>query len=1105
MPPLAAGRFSPLLFAGVVFVYALAGWLGAQLAVPPSIVSPLFPAAGIGLAAVLLYGNRMGLAVWLGSTLFTLILGGDGNFSGRQWLTPFGIGAGAGLQAWFGAFLVRRYVGFPSALEQPGTILRFLLICGPVSCLVNATWSTPWLVALGSIPMAEAPFTWWTWWIGDAMGSIIATPILIALLSPRPTDWDQRRAGIIIPYLLAGLFMVLALQQASTRETATLRTQFDRDTSIQAQLLRSRFDEQLTILQSVERHLTASPQVSRESFRLFTAPWFERYPGMAVVGWAEWSPRENLPDLAARMRRGDQPEFRVFDHEAGAPPRTSGKTDEYLVVLYAEPASFNARAIGLNLFSITPSTHAIAHTRQTGQPEASAALQLVQDPEKKLSIVVYQGVFQRDASTPPQFRGVVYTAFRLDDTLAAPLFSLPPGVELCLTDRTIATAPQRLAGSPGCESAKTRSVFQYDSPFPFAGRQWEIRFTTGPGYLAGHRSWESWSLLLAALLLLGLLGAFLLITTAHTHRIGMLVDQRTSELRRATARLEANQASLAHAQHIARLGSWVWEADATPGMTWSDELYRLLGLDPHQIEPSLELLASRLVPEERPGWESTLAELRAGRSSATLDTRLLDASGTPLLVHIELEASHQDDVLTRLVGTLQDVTSTREAEAHIHYLAHYDTLTGLPNRSLLRDRVNQALAAAQRQEHPLALLFIDLDRFKKVNDTLGHPIGDRLLTVAAERLRSCIRDEDTMARIGGDEFMLLIPHIDFPARAAVVARKIVDQFAQPFTIDEHELTVTVSIGIAVFPEDGTDFDTLVKHADTAMFSAKEGGRNTFQFFTAEMDVRAYERLLLENQLRRAVERNELALYYQPQIAAGSGRIIGAEALVRWRHPEKGLVPPIQFIPLAEESGLIVDIGNWVLREACRQQVAWRKAGLIIPRIAVNISALQFRRSGFVALVRRALAETGADPNGLELELTESALMEPTDDTERQLANLKDLGLSLSLDDFGTGYSNLAYLKRYPLDQLKIDRSFIRDLPADAEDAAITSATLSLGRSLGLTVVAEGVETPAQRDFVTNIGCHAMQGFLFSPPLPVAEFEAFVAEHRAAAIPAGKTA
>ncbi|MCE1242385.1 EAL domain-containing protein [Oryzomicrobium sp.] len=1105
MPPLAARRPSLPLLLGTALAYAVAGWLAVRLTARPEIVSPLFPSAGIALAAVLLYGNRLALAAGLGSLLLNLLLGWEHGYAGTQWLAPFAIAVGATLQARLGAALVRRYVGFPSTLEQVGTILRFLLLGCLAGCLLNPSWSVGWLLGLGILPKAEAPFAWWNWWIGDAMGTVIAAPILIALLSPRSADWDRRRLGIVLPFLLAGFFMTLALLQATSREVDNLYAQFERDTRVQAQLLRSRFTEQITVLRSVERHLTTSPEVSRDSFHMFTAPWFEHYPGMAVIGWAELTSAASLPALERRMLV-EHPQFRLYDRGSrDTEPHTPASADEYLPVLYAEPTPFNTRAVGLNLLSIAPASQAIANTRLNGEPQASAALRLVQDPEQKLSVVVYQGVFQRPKFSRPRFVGVVYTAFRLDDTLANLVAALPAGVALCLTDRTVIASPQHLAGAPGCGTAAPGSPFVYETLFPFAGRQWEIRFTASPDYLATHRSWEPWTLLLGALLLMTLLGAFLLITTAHAQRIHLLVEQRTAELSQAKTVLETNRASLAYAQQIARLGSWSWEANAVPDMIWSDEMYRILGLEPGQAPPTLELLASRFLPDERAGWEATLAELRAGRASTTLDTRITDAEGRIRLVHLEIEARHRNDVLVKLLGTLQDVTSSRETEAHIHYLAHYDTLTGLPNRSLLRDRVNQSLAAAQRQSHPMALLFIDLDRFKKVNDTLGHPIGDRLLGVAAERLRSCIRDEDTMARIGGDEFMLLLPHIDFPAQAAIVARKIVEQFSQPFIIDQHELTVTASIGIAVFPEDGTDFDTLVKHADTAMFSAKESGRNTFQFFTAEMDARAYERLLMENQLRRAVERNELALYYQPQIAAGSGRIIGAEALVRWRHPEKGLVPPAQFIPLAEESGLIVELGNWVLAEACRQQVAWRKSGLPVPRIAVNISALQFRRSGFVTLVRRTLTQTGADPAGLELELTESALMEPTGDIERQLASLKELGLSLSLDDFGTGYSNLAYLKRYPLDQLKIDRSFIQDLPGDAEDAAITAATLSLGRSLGLTVVAEGVETPAQRDFVAGIGCHVMQGYLFSPPLPVSEFETFVTEYAASRTPTGKTA
>ncbi len=377
------------------------------------------------------------------------------------------------------------------------------------------------------------------------------------------------------------------------------------------------------------------------------------------------------------------------------------------------------------------------------------------------------------------------------------------------------------------------------------------------------------------------------------------------------------------------------------------------------------------------------------------------------------------------------------------------------------------------------------------NDSLGHPVGDQLLSAVARRLAGCLRENDFLARLGGDEFVVLLPRLSHREDAALVARKLIAALEQPVVMGEHELTVSVSIGIALHPDDGVDVNTLLKHADLAMYRAKDQGRNAYHYFLPDMDVRAMERLLLETALRRAVERGELRLHYQPQLRAHDGAVTGCEALVRWQHPELGLLPPAQFIGVAETSGIIHALGAWVLEQACRQQVAWAAAGHPLV-MAVNISALQFRQADFYGTVRRILEDTGINPAHLELELTESALMQLTPEVLERMHALRTLGLHLALDDFGTGYSSLSHLKRLPIRRLKLDRSFVEALPADLEDAAIASATLSLAQDLGMDVVAEGVESPAQVEFLTRRGCPMLQGHLFSEPLPAAEFDAWLA-------------
>ncbi len=439
--------------------------------------------------------------------------------------------------------------------------------------------------------------------------------------------------------------------------------------------------------------------------------------------------------------------------------------------------------------------------------------------------------------------------------------------------------------------------------------------------------------------------------------------------------------------------------------------------------------------------------------------------------------------LAHYIGIFSDISRQKEDQERINFLAYYDPLTRLPNRSLLADRFEYASALARRNARQLALMFIDLDRFKQVNDTLGHATGDDLLRVVGDRFGACIRDSDTLARLGGDEFIVLLTDLHAAADAGIVARKCLDVLSTPIVLGGHELSITPSIGIAAYPQDGTTLHDLIKSADTAMYVAKEGGRNTFQFYTGTMNAQICERALLEKELRQGIDRSEFLLHYQAQVDLDNGRIVGVEALVRWQHPQRGLLMPDRFIPVAEECGLIVALGDWILREACRQNARWQEAGLPAVRMAVNLSGAQLRNDGFFGVIGDALAESGMDPKWLELELTESLLIRDIERNLRLLADLKALGAHLAVDDFGTGYSSLSYLKRFPVDRLKIDRSFIHDLASDPDDRAIAATIIAMGHRLGLKVVAEGIETPHHLQFLREEGCDEGQGYLFGRPVP----------------------
>lgn len=557
-------------------------------------------------------------------------------------------------------------------------------------------------------------------------------------------------------------------------------------------------------------------------------------------------------------------------------------------------------------------------------------------------------------------------------------------------------------------------------------------------------------------------------------------------------------------------------------------LRALSGAIPDQM-PQVELLGA-LIGEEferfatlnkihgQKGVSAAIRTIGATASEAT--TRRIQLLTTDLMVAGDARLARRNEeskrgsdlsVITAAVATLfnlgllgvvillvrREIKDRQHAEEVVKFAATHDPLTGLANRLLLTERANRALATSKSEGRRIAMLFIDLDRFKNINDTLGHEAGDRLLQNVANRLARCVRRSDTVARQGGDEFVVLIEAFEGPDDLAQVAEKILVEVAEPMTVYGREFQITASIGVSTSPVDGDDLQALLKNADIAMYRAKHQGKNTYQFYAEKMNPHSVERLELEAALRRALERDELTLHYQPKIQARTGRVTGIECLLRWQHPTIGSVPPDQIVPLAEETGLIVPIGKWALRTACLQARKWAEQGLPLLRMAVNLSARQFMSATLLDDVVGTLAETGMDPRWIEFEVTESVMMPEPEQAVKLLRKLKALGVRLTIDDFGTGYSSLAYLKRLPIDCVKIDASFVRGVPVDASDVAITDTILAMSRSLGLKVVAEGVETLDQVRFLERRGCDEMQGYYFSKPLPAEQLTVYLREHEVA--------
>ena len=576
-------------------------------------------------------------------------------------------------------------------------------------------------------------------------------------------------------------------------------------------------------------------------------------------------------------------------------------------------------------------------------------------------------------------------------------------------------------------------------------------------------------------------------------RLGDYRDQVESQhhsLEDKVTRLRSSQEQLANAQRLAHIGSW--HVDLETRELWgSNEFRTILGLaqDDKPIAP--ESVLDVIDPEDRAGLESGIDSCLREGATLRLDCRISLRDAAPRILRVQAQIRTDEDGRQSLLeGTVQDVTERERAEEQIRYLAYHDSLTGLGNRLLCRERLAIQITQARRLEEAVGVLFLDLDRFKRINDTLGHSLGDELLKEVANRLTVAVREtdfigrkeaRDSVSRLGGDEFTVVVTGIEDVQDLAKVARRILTTVTRPFELAGHEVAISGSIGIAAFPFDGEDVESILRNADAAMYHAKERGPNNYQFYAESMNEVALRRLILENKLRQGLERNEFELHYQPKVCVETGAMTGVEALVRWRDPETGLVPPGVFIPIAEETGLISPLGDWILREACRQIVEWREAGHPVP-VSVNLSTHQFRSGRLAEKILEILEESSIEPELLELEITESTLMHDEETVVADLEQLRSSGIRIAVDDFGTGYSSFAYLRRLPVDVIKIDRSFIVEIATNADDAALAASIIMMAKALRLRVIAEGVETGEQRDLLVTWGCDEIQGFLFSRPL-----------------------
>jgi diguanylate cyclase (GGDEF)-like protein/PAS domain S-box-containing protein len=811
------------------------------------------------------------------------------------------------------------------------------------------------------------------------------------------------------------------------------------------------------------------------------------------------------------------PDFQVTERSGGKLVPVAAR-DFYRVVDYVEPLAGNEAVFGFDSASFTDQNEALQRAVDTGLPSATNLTQLLLDKNGQRGFIVLMPIYRHGASLSDvearraAIIGDTAAVFRAHD-LVENVLSIAGLNQDGYTNLSLyagnvvddAHLVFRKGNPPSSERTGgllPKWLFSYHpdavrGEFNVAGKTWTMLVSANPIPLTANGT-ASLLILIAGILMSAFAAAYVQAFVVRSNRTQRLVVQRTAELQQLNDRLKHDIDVRKRTEDALRLRERAIQASANAIIIISAQIpdftieyvnpafERITGYAPDDVlGKSFRSLQSD--DWDQPGIEVIRTALRE-QTEAHVTLRNYRKDGTMFWNEIYVAPVRDPEgAVTHFVVTQYDITSTKRYEAELEFQANRDVLTGLANRNLLRDRLRQAIAYAERYGHPVWVMFVDLDRFKFVNDTLGHRAGDLLLNKVAERLLIAVRETDTAARLGGDEFALILPERSDERLSMTVVQRIMDTLSTPLVVEGHEFFVTCSIGVAAYPEDGADADTLIKHAEVAMYRAKEMGRNNFQFYTSAMNAAAIERLHIEGNLRSAIERNEFLLHYQPQVDLHTGRIFGMEALIRWKHPELGMVPPVRFIGLAEDTGLIVPIGKWVTRTACMQNKVWQEAGMGPLRVAVNFSPRQFYQEDMVQSVAAILEESGLDPKHLEIELTESLVMTDVDRATGIMRDLKALGVQLSIDDFGTGYSSLSYLKRFPIDVLKIDQSFVRDITIDPDDAAIVVSIISLAHSLRLKVIAEGVETYEQLAFLTDHGCDQMQGYYFSRPVPKEDF------------------
>lgn len=1116
-----------------IAAYILGAYIGHLFILAPIGASPIWPPAGIAFAMFLLYRHQVLPGIFLGSLIaqtYIFFNGSSASSIVNSLLLGSFISVGVCLQAVVGVYLIKRFVGENNPLIEDFCIIKFLTLSSVVACFTAACFGSIALFYSQIILASDLLSTWATWWIGDSIGVLIVTPLILIFLAEPHKLWKSRRNYVFYPLSMLLALVVVIFYYGNQQESSRIKTIFNYQTNLLHNTLANEVYSHIEINQILKSYFDNTDVITSENFQHFVKTILKQHDSVAAIEWIPYI------TTAQRAEFEDSLQIKIREADANHKMMLATEREYYFPIAYVEPLEGNERALGFDIASNPTALQNLLIARDSGNTAVTEKLALVQDKGIIQGIVVYSPIYHKRSilfSTEQKraaLRGFVANVFRIDIEIKEIMEHIPNlqvNFEIKENNTIIYSNFSKM------QNQYTSPAFlNIDKSLVFANRFWNINYKPSTEFINTQKTWTRWWIVFGCFLFTGLTGVSLLLLTGRTLRTEELVKLRTEELSKEISEREKWNdilQAIASSTPLNEVLEFIVKIteNSVPGMICSillldkqkkqliygakgslpqfyTEAIHEMSIDDKGFAETIVNLKQRLIIQDikkYPYWKnfSELAE-KAGLVTCWLEP--VCASNQDLLaviaIYCKVAKTPNDQIIENIENLSQLVSLAIEkktTDSRVSYLAFYDSLTNLPNRRLLYDRLHQELARVERHNNYGALMFLDLDHFKTLNDSLGHHIGDELLIQVAERLKECVREEDTIARLGGDEFVVLLRTKDLDSSseqvsnyALTIAKRIQNTLYIPYSLKGYEYVVTSSIGITLFGENNNDIEALFKQADTAMYAAKNKGRNTFSFYNYEMAVQVDKRLQLEAELRNALQNSQFVLYYQSQHDAQE-HIVGAEAFLRWHHPFKGMIPLADFMSACEENGLILDIGEWALNSACQQLIDWP----MLEHLSLNLSARQFHHPGFIDQVEKSLREYQLSPRTLMFEITEEIIVKDIKNSIKTLNGLQNLGIRVAIDDFGIGYSSLSDLRNLPINQLKIDQTFTRDICINPDVAVIVEAMLMIAKHLGLHIVAEGVENIGQLSFLQQRGCQVYQGYYFSKPLPAEDFSLLLAK------------